>query len=107
MLGSPEDYDAFDDEIILFINMALSELTQIGVGPYGGYNITGAGNTWDEFLPGDSEAYAMAKTLVAMKVKLAWDPPQSGATMEALKEQIKEQEWRLSVLADPIEGEPT
>lgn len=85
----------------MHINSALSVLTQIGVGPHGGFNIHDASATWDSFLPGDSEAYAMAKIYVYSRVKLAFDPPQSGSAIEALKEQIKEYESRLQMLADP------
>jgi len=40
VLGLPEGDEAFDLDVITFINSAFSTLDQVGVGPTGGFYIT-------------------------------------------------------------------
>lgn len=40
-----------------------------------------------------------------LKVKLLFDPPLSSSTVEAMKSQINELEWRLNVAVDPPPSE--
>lgn len=91
---------AFDTDIILYINSALATLTQLGVGPSDGFVITGESETYRDFL-GDDRRFQMVKIYLVQKVKLGWDPPQTSALMQTLKEEIKEKEWRLNTLVDP------
>ena len=51
--GLTEEYQVFDPDFVMYINMALSTLTQLGVGPAKGFRITGPDETWDEFLDSD------------------------------------------------------
>ena len=105
MLGLEKEYEAFDPELIIFINMAFSVLTQLGVGPSGGYSITGYDETWGDYIPNDdslSKQLEMVKTYVYMKVRLAFDPP-NGSVLESFNKQISELEWRINVTVDPGE----
>lgn len=99
LLGITEDYTAFDTDIIIHINTALMVLNQLGIGPEEGLVIKSKKDKWDDFIDEDDKLESV-KTYVYLKVKLSFDPPQSGATMEALKESIKEFEWRLNVQSD-------
>lgn len=103
MLGLEKEYTAFDPELIIFINMAFSTLTQLGVGPSEGYSITGYDEVWTDYLSNDdplSKQLEMVKTYIYMKVRLAFDPP-AGSVLEAFNKQIAELEWRINVVVDP------
>ena len=96
MLGPDSSYDAFDNEILVHINMALSVLTQLGVGPAEGFVVTGSDETWNQFLGSDKDTQ-MAKTFVFMKVKMAFDPPANSFVMTSMEKSCEELGWRLSV----------
>lgn len=102
MLGMTEDYDAFDTDIIININMTFNILNQLGVGPKEGFKITDASTTWDEYLNGDTRL-EMVKTYIYLKVKNIFDPGTSNALNTAITNQIAELEWRLNVQVDPGE----
>lgn len=95
-LGVPVDDDGFDQELIIYINSALSALSQIGVGPLGGVLITSDEDTWASVIEGSFEL-EMAKSYVILKVRLLFDPPSSSFVLEAINKQIAEFEWRLNV----------
>lgn len=95
-LGIAFDYDVFDSDIIMHINSAFSTLNQLGIGPAEGYMIEDDQETWDAFL-GNDPMLNSVKTLVYLKVRLVFDPPQTGFAQEAMKQQIQELEWRLNV----------
>jgi len=90
----PEDTDA-DEELILHINSTFFVLQQLGVGPEIGYQITGRENKWSEFI-GD-QYLAAVKTYMGLKVRLIFDPPQTGPLAEAMERQAGQMEWRLNV----------
>lgn len=100
LLGPDADYDVFDQDIIIFINSAISTLTQLGIGPPNGFRITGPDETWNQFL-GDYEDLESVKTYIFMKVKIAFDPPSNSTVLGAYKECCQEFEWRLNVAVDP------
>lgn len=102
MLGIVEEYEHFDPDLIMHINSALSVLTQIGVGPSEGFQIRDANDSWIDFIPDDSKLQ-LVKSYIYLKVRLLFDPPQSSAAMTSINQQISEFEWRLQVVADPIE----
>ena len=101
LLGIEKDYTHFDQDIIIHINSTLSVLKQIGVGPYSGFAITGANETWDQFIQTDPYSFSMVKSYVYLKVRLLFDPPLSSAAVDSINKQIAEYEWRLFVEADP------
>lgn len=95
------DDDYFDPDLIMHINSALSVLAQLGVGPKSGFYITDSSATWSDFL-GDDPLVNLVKTYVSKKVKVAFDPPNTGPLSEALNKTISEMEWRIMVIVDPI-----
>ena len=91
------DDNHFDPELIDAINTYLSTLQHIGVGPDCPFHIDDDIPVWDDF-DSDEERQYMEKTYVYTKTKILFDPPQSSAALEALKEVTKEMEWRLNTL---------
>ena len=100
LLGPDSDYDVFDQDIMVFINSALSTLNQLGVGPEDGFQITGTDETWSDFI-GDDVKLNMVKNYIFMKVKMAFDPPANSFVMSAYEKACEELEWRLNVAVDP------
>lgn len=98
------DDTSFDTDVILHINAALAALTQLGVGPKAGFEIENDGAKWADFF-GVDPTLNMVKTYVYLKVRLAFDPPQTGSLMDALQRQITETEWRLNVAREFAEWE--
>lgn len=99
LLGIEATYTAFDEDIVVHINTALSVLRQLGVGPKDGFKITGSSETWDDLL-GDSEKLEMAKTFIFTQVKPIFDPPSNSFVLSALKEESAELAWRLNIAAE-------
>lgn len=99
LIGLPEDYDHFDVDIMIHINSVLATLNQLGVGPEGGFSITGASETWADFLQ-DEKVLDSVKSYVYLKVRLTFDPPFSPAVIESFKEMTAEYEWRLMVAVE-------
>lgn len=99
-LGIEENYDGFDTEIKAAINSSIFALSQIGIGPSGGYSITSIGETWTDLFDGVSNLEGV-KSFVILKTRLEFDPPNTSFVIEALNQQIKELEWRLAVEVDP------
>lgn len=97
LLGIEPDYTEFDVDITMNINAAFFTLKQLGVGPDEGYMISGPDATYSEFLQGNDYDINQIKMYLFYKTKLGFDPPQSSIVTEAVKEMIKETEWRLNV----------
>ncbi len=100
MLGITEEYEHFDQDLIIHINTVLNTLTQIGVGPEQGFAIDSANQIWSDFLCGDSRL-ELIKSYVYLKVKMLFDPPLGSAVIESINRQISELEWRISIAVDP------
>ena len=94
-LGIDKEDKSFDSDIIRRINSTFMVLMQLGVGPKGGFRITGELETWDKFLQGRKDLEAV-KDYVYIKVKLKFDPQSMSSSMiEAFEEEAKEIECRL------------
>lgn len=102
MLGIEDDYTHFDPDIIININAVLMGLTQIGVGPTGGFLITGKDETWADLL-GTRIDLEGVKTFVYLKVRMLFDQPASSFVLDAMQRQATEIEWRLNMQAENIE----
>lgn len=100
LLGITEDYEHFDEDLIMHINSVLMILNQVGIGPDGGFSITGNYETWGDFLGDDAAKLMAVRTYVYLKVKILFDPPQSSAAIESINRLINEFEWRLNVAGD-------
>lgn len=94
MIAGGAIHEHFDNELIMCINSVIATLRQIGIGPEEGFAIDGAATTWSDLI-GDSQKLEPVKSYVAFKVRMMFDPPTSSAVSEAIKENIKELEWRL------------
>jgi hypothetical protein len=108
-LGLDEDYTAFDPDIIMHINSALSTLNQLGIGPGLGFMIEDETALWSTFLGSDPRLNNI-KSYVYLYVRALFDPPQTGFGTSAMQEQIKELAWRINVQredehwTDPVTG---
>lgn len=97
-LGILPEVTEFDQDIILFANGVFGTLTQLGVGPSIGYQITDETNTWAEFYT--DPRLNSAKTFVFLQAKLAFDPPDTGFVVQSMERQITELQYRLNVVAN-------
>lgn len=96
-LGLAEDYVAFDSDVTMFINAALSTLNQLGIGPPEGFSITDKTVTWTDFLTEDHKKFNNVQQYVYLKVKIIFDPPANYHAAAAIEKLITELEWRLNV----------
>lgn len=95
-LGLDEGYEAFDPDIIMHINSVLSTVNQLGVGPALGFMIEDKEALWETFLGSDPRLNNI-KSYVYLRVRMLFDPPQTGFHTKAMEDQIKELEWRINV----------
>lgn len=102
MLGITEEYEHFDQDIIMHINSVFMILTQLGVGPPEGFFIEDKSYFWTDFVDDTSQIEAI-KSYMYLKVKLLFDPPDRAAVLESTNRLIDEFEWRLNVAADTTE----
>lgn len=102
MLGITEEYEHFDQDIIMHINAAFMILTQIGVGDPNGFSISDKTTTWGDFLTTeeDFKKAGSLQSYVFIKVKLGFDPPQNSFTIESYNKIASEYEWRMNVAFD-------
>lgn len=104
LLGIAEEYEHFDADIIMHINSVFMVLTQLGLGPSGGFSIFDNEAVWTDFIP-DTTRVEAVKSYVYLKVKLLFDPPLSSAVIESTNRMIGELEWRLNVAAESTYSE--
>jgi hypothetical protein len=97
-LGLLAEDTSFDVDIIIHINSAIATLTQLGVGPVEGFEISDANNMWDEFV--DDKRLNSVKSYIFLKVKLMFDPPGTGFVLSSYENQIRELEYRINVVVD-------
>lgn len=105
ILGLDADYTPFDLDILTHINTAFFNLTQLGVGPLGGFHIEDENSVWADFYADDVEAdlYQAVKSYVYLKVRQVFDPPQTSYLIAAYDKQIQELEWRLNTQREETE----
>lgn len=96
-LGLDEAYDAFDHDVIDYINGAFFRLHQLGLGPPTGFMIEGDEETWADFNTVDMLPTVLnaVKTYIGLKVRLLFDPPGTSYHITAVEEQITELEHTL------------
>lgn len=89
----PQDYEIFDQELIVYINAELARLQQLGVGPLDEvFSISGYGEQWDDIVD-DKELCALMPLWVSIRVKMVWDSSKSPTVSQALSEKAKELEF--------------
>lgn len=97
-IGMNEEESHFDTDVIITINSIFSILRQLGVGPETTFSIVDEKAIWNDFTQDDPD-YSEVKTYVQLKTKLIFDPPANSNILTAMKDEIKEIEWRLTVTA--------
>lgn len=105
ILGIDASYTAFDLDILTHINMAFTTLNDLGVGDVLGFMITDETDTWQDFTM-DLLQQNAAKTYVFLRVKLAFDPPQTSFHLNSVQEQIRELEVRMNTRRENTEWQP-
>lgn len=96
ILGLAEANEAFDWDIIVFINGALSTAEQAGAGLIPGFSIQSKDDMWAS-LGLTPQNLALLKNYVFLKVKYLFDPPATSYTQEAMAKQIEEMETRMQI----------
>lgn len=99
-LGMEEEYEYFDNSLIMCINTVFSILTQLGIGPEDGFVIHDKKDVWSDFIE-DEKKLELVKSYIQLKVKLLFDPPLGSASIESINRQLSELEWRINVAVDP------
>jgi hypothetical protein len=99
------DDTSFDLDIITHINTAFSVLHDLGVGPQAGFIIEDEIEEWSAYLPDPEDLVELnkVKTCIWLRARLLFDPPTSAFLLDAIKEQLREQEWRLSTNREETE----
>lgn len=103
ILGVGDDDTSFDAQLIPHINAAFSILTDLGVGPQGGFVIEDESTEWAEYFPNEDDPaklkvmLSQVKTVVFLRTKLLFDPPTSSYLLDSSKNLLTEMEWRLNV----------
>lgn len=100
LLGIDINDNNFDKELVVYINGALMILKQLGVGPES-YYITDKNNVWDEFTQGRYDL-EIIKSVVYLRVRLLFDPPQNSFLVNAIEKQISEYDWRITVQTNKL-----
>ena len=103
ILGIEPDDETFDLDIITHINSEFSVLTELGVGPEGGFVIEDESAQWESYLADDPVKLSLVKTCVHARAKLLFDPPAQIFLSDALKNQLQEAEWRLNTNREATE----
>ena len=103
LLGITEEYEHFNQDLVIHINSVFSILTQIGVGPSEGFTIKNEDAVWTDFIQ-ETPRLESIKSYMYLKVKLLFDPPLSSAVMDSTNRMISELEWRINVTVDPEEN---
>lgn len=99
LMGLTEEYDAFDQDILILINSVLFELEQIGVKAKDGFSLTDKTSVWSDYSD-DARLLNALKPYIYMKTKLTFDPPASSGALDSMNRIIDRFEWRINLYAD-------
>lgn len=92
--------EAFDSNLLMHINSVFVILNQLGVGPKEIFEAD-KNSVWDEFLVESSSKLRIVQSYMYLRIRLIFDPPSSSFVLDAIREQIKEYEFRMNVHVDP------
>lgn len=88
----------FDSDLVDFINSAFTKLWQLGVGPTDKpFKIEGDSDEWDDL---DYDDIEMVKEWVFLHVKNIFDPPSNASILQAYKDRMLEDEFRMNIMAE-------
>lgn len=99
LMGLTEEYDAFDQDILILINSVLFELEQIGVKAKDGFSLSDKTAVWSDYSD-DDRLLNVLKPYIYMKTKLTFDPPTSSGALDSMNRIIDRFEWRINLYAD-------
>lgn len=102
LLGLTEEYEQFDQDIIIHINSAFFTLRQLGVG-IDGFRIEDKSKTWSNFIESsktNESTLPAIKDYVYLKVRKVFDPPSSSYVMDSINSMIAEYESRIKYDCD-------
>lgn len=109
-LGIFPEYDVFDEQIKMHINMTFATLYQLGVGEIDDsepIRIEDSNMTWTELFADHKDLISLIKEYTSAKVRVVFDPPSSSFVLEQLNKLISELEFRIIVQAEGgLEDEP-
>lgn len=100
MLGIQEEYDGFDTALIANINTAIFSLSQVGIGPDGGFTVTDEDDQWADLYSGVGNLQGV-KTYIFLSVRMVFDPPGTSFLLKSTEATMNEILWRLQVEVDP------
>ena len=101
LLNIDSNFNVFDTDIKIHINSALATLKQLGVSEDKNFVLDTGAEVWSDFLGEDSGLdLEPVKTYVYIRVRILFDPPQSGYGIQSFEKMAQELEWRLNVLVD-------
>src|SRR5688572_11414831 len=89
VLNLAEDYTAFDEQILQFINGALSDAEQVGVVFTSLVFIEDKTTNWAD-LGVDALNLMRLKNYIYLKARQLFDPPSTSFALEAMDKQIEE-----------------
>ena len=99
LMGLTEEYDAFDQDILILINSVLFELEQIGVKAKDGFSLTDKTVVWSDYSD-DDRLLNVLKPYIYMKTKVTFDPPTSSGALDSMNRIIDRFEWRINLYSD-------
>lgn len=99
-LGIDKDCEAFDADVMLHINSALSTLYQIGVDSARNKTVDNANVTWLDIFENDEDLLPMIEQYVYLKVRVVFDPPSNSFVLESINKMIDELQWRIQIEAE-------
>lgn len=98
--GLVDDEGHFDLDLIVLINSAFTKLWQLGVGPSDTpFKIEDLTTEWSEFEYDDIE---MVKESIYLYVKTIFDPPSNASVLQAYKDRMFEDDFRMNIMAEEI-----
>lgn len=96
-----DDDTVFDTDIIIHINSAFWRLRQLGAGN-NDFVITGANETWADYLGEDVNKMRVVVTYVYLYVRLLFDPPTNNASLfNSYQQQLEKYESLIIYECDP------
>lgn len=99
MLGISDEDDAFDKELVVFINTAIMVIHEVGVGKDGFLISEDGKEKWSDFIDSDKDLVGV-QTFLYLKVRITFDPPQSSFVLDSMQKQADELLWRLNVTVE-------
>lgn len=105
-VGIDKDDTSFDTDILVYINSALSSLTQQGAGIQN-FSVITDKEQWSDYLPEsqmNSPILGMTIEFVVLQVRILFDPPPVG-TQTYMEYKLRENEWRIQIEVDRLERE--